>query len=92
MATAESAYELGKAIRAGREARGLTQGQLAAQAEVGRQWLVGFELGDKRSAPLDMVLRLLTVLDLEVTLVPRRPRPPLTDIDLDALIARTRDR
>jgi predicted transcriptional regulator len=49
---------------------GLSQGELAMDAKVGRQWLVGLEAGDKVSAPLDMVLRVLAALGQSVTLDP----------------------
>lgn len=88
MTTARSAVELGRIVRDAREQQGLTQVGLARAASVGRQWLVGLELGDKESAPLDMILRVLAVLDLEVTLVPplaRQHHAPV--VDLDAIIA-----
>ncbi|MDR2252244.1 MAG: helix-turn-helix transcriptional regulator [Bifidobacteriaceae bacterium] len=68
--------ELGAAVRRSRLAQGLSQADLAPDARVGRQWLVGFEAGDKASAPLDMVWRLLAELDLSVTLKP--PPTPAT--------------
>lgn len=62
-------------------AAGMSQTELAAEANVGRQWLVEFEAGDKLSAPFDMVMRLLRVLQLDVTLDPTVPRraPAPTD-------------
>lgn len=71
------AAQLGAAVREARVRAGLSQSELAADANVGRQWLVAFEAGDKLSAPFDMVMRVLRVLALEVTLdvsVPTRPR------------------
>lgn len=73
------AAELGSAIRDGRAEAGLTQAELAAEAGVGRQWLVELEAGDKASAPFDMVMRVLRALTLEVTLDPVVPsRAPRT--------------
>ncbi|MDR0959266.1 MAG: helix-turn-helix domain-containing protein [Propionibacteriaceae bacterium] len=66
--------ELGDLVRQARLEAGLTQAELAEDAQVGRQWLVGFEAGAKASAPLAMIWRLLDVLDLQVTLAP--PLPP----------------
>lgn len=64
----QAAAALGDLVREARLAHGLSQTQLAADAAVGRQWLVGLEAGDKASAPLDMVLRVLRALALDVTL------------------------
>lgn len=58
----------GSALRERRQHLGLTQVELAARAGVGRQWLNAFEMGDKPSAPLDMVLRVAAALDVEVVL------------------------
>lgn len=67
-ALVHDAAELGLLVRETRLQQGLSQTELAIDARVGRQWLVGFEAGDKASAPLDMVLRLLQALRLDVTL------------------------
>ncbi|MDO5534058.1 MAG: helix-turn-helix transcriptional regulator [Propionibacteriaceae bacterium] len=79
-----AAGELGDLVREARLAQGLSQTELAAEAAVGRQWLVGLEAGDKASAPLGMVLRVLHALALDVTLAgshreerPQPERPPL---------------
>lgn len=65
--------DLGPALREARLADGLTQVALAELAQVGRQWLNSFEKGEKPSAPLDMVMRVIAALDAHVTLT----RPPL---------------
>ncbi len=76
-----AAAALGDLGREARLAQGLSQTELAADAAVGRQWLVGSEAGDKASAPLDMVLCVLhaLALALDVTLADShregRPRP-----------------
>lgn len=74
-----STAELGAAVRQARADQGLSQAELAADAHVGRQWLVGLEAGDKLSAPLDMVLRVLRELGLTVTLDPTLSTPPDDD-------------
>jgi transcriptional regulator with XRE-family HTH domain len=66
--------DLGPALREARLADGLTQAALAELAQVGRQWLNAFELGEKASAPLDMVMRVIAALDVSVVLT----RPPLS--------------
>ena len=70
------ASQLGDAVRKARAEAGLTQTELASDAGVGRQWLVAFEAGDKLSAPFDMVMRVLRVLELEATLDPSLPKRP----------------
>lgn len=65
---------MGAAVRDARIVAGMSQVDLAAEAQIGRQWLVEFEAGDKGSAPFDMVMRVLRVLALEVTLDPTVPR------------------
>ena len=70
------AAELGTVVRDARLLAGISQTELAADAQVGRQWLVAFEAGDKLSAPFDMVMRVLRVLELEVTLDPSTPKRP----------------
>ena len=73
--------QLGLAVRDARLSAGLSQADLAAEAGIGRQWLVAFEAGDKPSAPFDMVMGLLRALDLEVTLHPTLPqRRPTVDL------------
>ncbi|MCL2468597.1 MAG: helix-turn-helix domain-containing protein [Micrococcales bacterium] len=70
-----STASLGAAVRQARRDQGLSQAELARDAQVGRQWLVGLESGDKVSAPLDMVLRVLRELGLAVTLDPVAREP-----------------
>ncbi|WP_145940888.1 helix-turn-helix domain-containing protein [Corynebacterium glyciniphilum] len=71
---------------------GVTQSALAAKAKVGREWLNAFELGDKWTAPLDMVYRVLSALEVTVEMVPEpAPHPDPDDdlIDLNELLDRT---
>lgn len=86
----DRADELGPALREVRLAEGFTQTDLAEAAGVGRQWLNTFEAGDKPAARLDMILRLIDILDVSVTLarptrVPDTASPPEA-IDLDAFL------
>jgi len=67
--------ELGAVIRKARLRLGLSQAELARDAQVGRQWLVGLEAGDKPQAPLMMILQLLRELDLAITLQPPPVEP-----------------
>ncbi|MET4250250.1 DUF3320 domain-containing protein [Bradyrhizobium sp. LA6.7] len=60
---------VGQFVRARRKRLGYTQDSLAALANVGRQWLVELEVGKNRRPPLDLVIRVLSVLGcvLQVT-------------------------
>lgn len=83
--------ELGPALRVERIAQQVTQSELAVDAGVGRQWLNAFELGDKRSAPFDMVLRVAAALDVTVRIEPYRSTlPPEPAVDLQALLDEVR--
>lgn len=84
--------DLGPALREIRLEQGLTQALLATRADVGRQWLNAFELGDKWTAPLDMVYRVLSVLSVTVEMQPEpepRPASEADLIDLNELLDRT---
>lgn len=95
MATVEvtSPRAVGPALREVRVAEEITQSALAEIAGVGRQWLNSFEMGDKPSAPLDMVMRVATALRVTITLAPAPPPGVRTNrphedepVDLDALL------
>lgn len=92
MATIEvfRADDLGPALREARITEDLTQQGLASIAGVGRQWLNAFEAGQKGSAPLDMVMRVITALGVSVMLSPRAPTLsfPVDEepIDLDSIV------
>lgn len=73
--------DLGPALREVRLEQGTTQSALAERVSVGRQWLNRFELGDKWTAPLDMVHKVASALDVTVILEPL-PVSPATDVDL----------
>jgi transcriptional regulator with XRE-family HTH domain len=88
--TASRADDLGPALRKARVAEGTTQSALAEIAGVGRQWLNSFEMGDKPSAPLDMVMRVAHALHVTVTLTEAPPAKSAYDdeqIDLDTHLA-----
>lgn len=79
--------DVGPALREIRVADEVTQSALADLAGVGRQWLNAFEMGDKPSAPLDMVMRVAAALDATLVLTPPtypRGSPAAAPIDLDA--------
>lgn len=87
--------DLGPLLRDVRLELGVTQSALAAKAKVGRQWLNAFELGDKWTAPLDLVYRVLSALEVTVEMVPEpAPHPDADDdlIDLNELLDRTLER
>jgi len=64
----QKASDLGPALRDVRTAEDITQSALANLAGVGRQWLNAFEMGDKPTAPLDMVMRVAAALGVAVHL------------------------
>ncbi|TQL66965.1 y4mF family transcriptional regulator [Nocardioides albertanoniae] len=77
----------GAAVRSARQRAGLTQGDLAQSAGVGRRFVVDVEAGHPR-AELGKALALLEVLD--VYLAPAQLTaiaPHLEDVDLDAVLA-----
>lgn len=77
-----SSWDLGRAVRRGRQRRGWSQDQVAGRAGVSRQWIVALE-GGKPRVELDAVLRTLAALDLAIDLV---EAPPLHGVvDLDAI-------
>ena len=58
--------DLGLILRDSRRKLGLSQGELATRAGVGRQWLVAIEHGKAR-AEIGMVLRTLATLGLTLS-------------------------
>ncbi|MDR3070887.1 MAG: helix-turn-helix domain-containing protein [Propionibacteriaceae bacterium] len=71
--------QLAELVREQREKQHLSQAALARAAKVSRYWLIGFEAGEKRSAPFDMIMRLLLELNLSITLTPIRITPIVED-------------
>ncbi|MCS3880387.1 transcriptional regulator with XRE-family HTH domain [Gordonia amarae] len=85
--------DLGPALRAERLEQGTSQLALAEIAGVGRQWLNAFEMGDKPSAPLDMVMRVADALGVSVMLnrpVRHAPGNVPEPVDLNDLLERFR--
>ncbi|WP_203337547.1 helix-turn-helix domain-containing protein [Nocardioides limicola] len=88
----ERASDLGPALRNVRVAEAITQSALANIAGVGRQWLNAFEMGDKPTAPLDMVMRVAAALGVSVSLTASAADQAAADtadgdlVDLDELL------
>lgn len=90
VAEINSILDLSALARGRRKALGLSQEQLAARANVSRQWISAFESG-RPGSELRLILRLLEALELRLSVDPvedsRRDRPtPLGTVDLDALL------
>ncbi len=81
-----NARDLATLARSTRLARGLTQEDVARRVGVSRVWLGAVERG-KPTAQIDLVLRLLRVLDIELR---ADPRPAEAD-PLRAVVERLRD-
>ncbi|MFC7620283.1 helix-turn-helix domain-containing protein [Microlunatus sp. GCM10028923] len=82
--------KLGGLLRDTRLTHGLTQTALATKAGVARSWLARVEAGH-RGAELEPLLRLLTALDLSLTLSPiDQERQPTEATDRLRAAARTR--
>ncbi|WP_211340848.1 helix-turn-helix domain-containing protein [Xylanimonas allomyrinae] len=65
---AHDPFTLGAAVRDARVSAGRTQAEVAQAAHCSRQWLVGFERGDRSRAEADVVFRVLHALGLHVRL------------------------
>lgn len=65
---------LGRALGEERRRQGLTQKELASQANVSRGWLIRLEAGHG-TAEIDTVFRVIAALDLTVTLTPNHDAP-----------------
>lgn len=79
---------VGQAVREARREQGLTQGELASKAEVGRRFIVELEAGHLR-AELGKVLKVLETLGIHAVALPSvRPSQRLDDIDLDEVMKR----
>ncbi|MBL8672558.1 MAG: helix-turn-helix transcriptional regulator [Alphaproteobacteria bacterium] len=70
----DDAADLGSLIRKRRQALRLSQGALAAQVGVSRQWLVEVERGKPR-AEIGLVLRTLQALGVRLEAAARRRMP-----------------
>ncbi len=69
----KSAEAIGALVRARRKAAGLTQAQAAGLSGVGTRFFSELERG-KKTVALDLVLRVLERVGLELVLVPRGSR------------------
>jgi HTH-type transcriptional regulator/antitoxin HipB len=90
MAIIRNTRDLGAALRATREAQGLTQATVAATAGVSRRWLIAIEHGEHPRAELDRVLRVLQALELDVHVggpQSTTPTSPSEPFDLDSHLA-----
>jgi HTH-type transcriptional regulator/antitoxin HipB len=83
-----AAKDLGALIRDRRNELGFTQQELADKTGVSRVWLVALEKG-KASAQLDLVLRTLRQLGLELRAVSAMSAPSSPGIDLGEIIRST---
>ena len=72
--------EIGSTLRSARQARGLTQDELARLAGIGRSSLSQLENGSIGEIGIRKVLRVCAVLGLELQAVPERGLPTLDDL------------
>ena len=72
--------EIGATLRSARQARGLTQDELARLAGVGRTSLSQLENGSIGEIGIRKILRVCAVLGLELQAVPERALPTLDDL------------
>jgi transcriptional regulator with XRE-family HTH domain len=80
MATMETLPEVGERFRQLREAAGKTQSQIASAVGMRQEALSRFECGRGTDFSLTKLLRLLTVLDTELSFVSVTRRPNLEQI------------
>lgn len=88
-----SLHDLAAIVRGRRRDLGLSQAQVAARAQVSRQWVSGFEAG-KATAEIGLVIRLLDALDLRLAVIDGAAPPAASGtapVDLDALLDEHRD-
>lgn len=79
-----TAKDVGALVRDRRHEAGLTQEQLASRCGVSRRWVAAVETG-KPTAQLELVMRALGVLGMELQTVQSRPH---VSLDLDAALER----
>jgi HTH-type transcriptional regulator / antitoxin HipB len=91
VATIESINDLSALVRGRRRDLGLSQADLAARANVSRQWISAFEQG-RPGSELRLILRLLEALELRLSVDPvekgqeKLPLAEDTTVDLDVLL------
>lgn len=81
--TPRSPAELGAALRALRQARGMTQAQLAMASGISRPTLISVEAGKGRA---DTLLRLVRMLGGTLTLSLPAPAPDLAEGEMEMRI------
>jgi HTH-type transcriptional regulator/antitoxin HipB len=74
-----SPYEIGQLIRSRREARGMTQADLAAALGASRKWVIEAEAG-KPTAEIGRLLRALAVLGVTLAVTEEAKIMPAADI------------
>jgi len=96
MTALKTPFDLGNVIRQRRKALGWDQARLAYETGVSRQWIIEIEKGKAR-AELQLVLRVLNVLGIELDASPRSmhpvtatSEPKLVLPDIDRIIAQSR--
>lgn len=72
--------EIGAALRSARQARGLTQGELARLAGIGRTSLSQLENGTIGEIGVRKILRVCAVLGLALQIMPEGRLPTLDDL------------
>ena len=86
---ATTVHQIQAVVRGRRKDLGLSQTTLARKAGTSRKWLSEFERGTTAAVELPLVLRVVTALDLAVTITAIRttsaepPRAPKQDMELD---------
>lgn len=73
MDTIRNEIELGRAVRSARKRLGLTQAELAQQAQVSRAYLIMLEQGKGIRAELGRALSVIRALGLQIKLIPNPP-------------------
>lgn len=98
METVRTPSDIGNVVRARRKYLGWDQARLAREIGVSRQWIVDIEKGKPR-AELQLILRALRVLGLQLALSPDSAQAqeremlnpiPAASINLDAILERNR--
>ena len=95
VAEIRSILDLSSLVRGRRQALGLSQAELAARANVSRQWISAFESG-RPGSELRLILRLLEALELRLSVDPLDDahgdrKAPSDAVDLDALLEAHRE-
>ncbi len=82
-----SPRDFGLVVREARRAEKLTQAELATRAGVTREWIVGFERGN-RGAEVGRVFQVLTALglDIDVPTVSTGPAADYSNADISSRI------